>query len=52
MANFPKRGHSHEFIDNLGDITSKFAQNFGYYFQKDFGKDFSRTTKKFGLKWT
>ena len=49
--NFPNRGHSHKFIDDIADISSKFAQNFGYYFQKDFGKDFSRTTKKFGLKW-
>ena len=52
MANFPKRGHTHQFIIDLSDITEKFGQNFGYYMQKNFGRDFSRTTKKFGLKWT
>ena len=52
MANFPKRGHTHEFNIDIGDISEKFAENFGYYMQKNFGKDFSRTTKKFGLKWT
>ena len=51
MANFPKRGHSHEFITDISNISEKFAQDFGIYFQKDFGKDFQRTTKKFGLKW-
>ncbi len=49
--NFPNRGHSHKFIIAMDDITSKFAINFGYYMQKDFGNDFKRTTKRFGLKW-
>ena len=52
MVNFPKRGHSHEFVTNLGEIWKHFGEEFGIYFQKDFGKDFSRTTRKFGLKWT
>jgi hypothetical protein len=51
MANFPKRGHSHQFITDIGDISENFGQSFGIYFQKDFQKDFGRTTKKFGLKW-
>ena len=51
MANFPRRGHTHQFIIDLSDITEKFGQNFGYYMQKNFGKDFGRTTKKFGLKF-
>ena len=51
MANFPKRGHTHEFNNDIGNISEGFDQAFGIYFQKDFGKDFGRTTKKFGLKF-
>ena len=50
MANFPKRGHTHEFNNDIGNISENFAEDFGIYFQKDFGKDFMRTTRKFGLK--
>ncbi len=49
--NFPNRGHSHQFNTDIGNISGDFEQAFGIYFQKDFGKDFGRTTKKFGLKW-
>ena len=49
--NFPNRGHSHQFIIDLADITEKFADSFGVYLQKNFKKDFGRTTKNFGLKW-
>jgi hypothetical protein len=50
--NFPNRGHTHEFEEDLGKIWENFGKDFGIYFQKDFGKDFGRTTRKFGLKWT
>lgn len=49
--NFPNRGHTHQFITDLAGDAEKFAQNFGYYMQKNFGKDFGRTTKKFYLKF-
>lgn len=51
MANFSKRGRSHVFITKIGDISENFSTSFGYYMQKDFGADFKRTTKKFGLKF-